>query len=64
MVDAALGEVLTTLAKMDWLIKYGEDSLRPEKRHGNFILMHKTSWVYYEPLGVVAACVSWNYRTF
>ncbi|EJD37102.1 Aldedh-domain-containing protein [Auricularia subglabra TFB-10046 SS5] len=61
MVDAALGEVLTTLAKMDWLIKYGEYSLKPEKRHGNFILMHKTSWVYYEPLGVVAACVSWNY---
>ncbi|KZV89342.1 ALDH-like protein [Exidia glandulosa HHB12029] len=61
MVDAVLGEILTTLAKMDWIIKHGENELRPQKRRGNFILMHKTSYVYYEPLGVVAAIVSWNY---
>lgn len=62
VVDAVLGEILTTLAKMDWIIKHGEKELRPQKRRGNFILMHKSSYVYYEPLGVVAAIVSWNYR--
>lgn len=32
MLDAALGEVMTTLEKLDWMIKYGEHYLKPEKR--------------------------------
>ena len=63
VVDAALGEILVTLSKLEWLINYGEDALKPQRRRGNFVLLHKTSTVYYEPLGVVAAIVSWNYRT-
>src|ERR1700731_1627577 len=47
---------------MDWLIKHGEKALRPEKRSSNLLLLHKRSTVYYDPLGVVAAIVSWNYR--
>lgn len=61
VLDAALGEIMTTLSKMEWLIKHGEVALRPDRRHGNLILSHKTSTVYYEPLGVIAAIVSWNY---
>ena len=64
VVDAALGEILVTLSKLEWLINYGEDALKPQRRRGNFVLLHKTSTVYYEPLGVVAAIVSWNYRTW
>ncbi|EIN13899.1 Aldedh-domain-containing protein [Punctularia strigosozonata HHB-11173 SS5] len=61
MLDAALGEILTTCSKMDWLIKHGERVLRPDSRYPNMMLLYKKSRVYYEPLGVVAALVSWNY---
>ncbi|KAF8464975.1 Aldehyde/histidinol dehydrogenase [Gautieria morchelliformis] len=61
MVDAALGEIITTCSKMEWLIKHGERALRPSTRRTPLILIHKSSKVYYEPLGVVAAIVSWNY---
>lgn len=64
MLDAALGEILTTCAKMDWLINHGERYLRPEKRHSSLLMFYKSSYVYYEPLGVVAAIVSWNYRPY
>jgi len=63
VVDAALGEILTTCSKMDWLLKHGQRALRPEKRSTNFILSYKSAKVHYEPLGVVAAIVSWNYRS-
>lgn len=63
VVDAALGEIITTCSKMEWLLKHGEQALRPSKRSTPLVLMHKSSKVYYEPLGVVCAIVSWNYRT-
>ncbi|KAF5386922.1 hypothetical protein D9615_001926 [Tricholomella constricta] len=61
LIDAALGEILTTCSKMEWLINHGENYLKPETRAGNFMLSYKRSEVHYEPLGVVAAIVSWNY---
>ncbi|CAD6888351.1 unnamed protein product [Tilletia controversa] len=60
-IDAAFGEILTTCSKLEWTIAHGERVLAPEKRPGNLLLMHKQCWVYHEPIGVVAACVSWNY---
>lgn len=63
VVDAALGEILTTCSKMDWLLRHGEKYLRPETRSSPLLLGYKKSEVHYEPLGVVAAIVSWNYRT-
>jgi acyl-CoA reductase-like NAD-dependent aldehyde dehydrogenase len=62
VVDAALGEIITTCSKLGWLIDHGEKALRPESRASNLILCYKKSMVYYEPLGVVAGIVSWNYR--
>lgn len=44
-------------------MNYGEAALRPETRHSNLMLSYKKSQVHYEPLGVVAAIVSWNYRS-
>lgn len=62
MIDAALGEILVTCSKLDYLIQWGEYYLKPESRSTNWILFYKSAKVYYEPLGVVAAIVSWNYR--
>lgn len=47
---------------MEWLLKHGEQALTPEKRASNFLLSYKKSYVLFEPLGVVAGIVSWNYR--
>ncbi|GAA6007415.1 hypothetical protein JCM11491_004155 [Sporobolomyces phaffii] len=61
LVDAAFGEILTTCEKLRWTIANGEEALKPEYRPTNLLLAHKVSKVVYEPLGVVAAIVSWNY---
>ena len=60
-IDAAFGELLTTASKLEWTITYGEPVLRPQTRRNNLLLAHKVSRVTHQPLGVVLACVSWNY---
>jgi len=60
-VDASFGEILVTAEKLKWVIQHGEKALRPEKRPTNFLMMYKQNVVKWEPLGVVAACVSWKY---
>lgn len=61
MVDAQLGEILVTAEKLQWTIKHGEAALRPSRRPTNLLMSYKKNTVHYEPLGVVAALVSWNY---
>lgn len=60
-VDASFGEILVTTEKLKWTIDHGEKALAPERRPTNFLMMYKKNMVTYEPLGVVSACVSWNY---
>ncbi|RXK39718.1 meiotic Sister-Chromatid recombination aldehyde dehydrogenase [Tremella mesenterica] len=60
-IDAMLGEILVTLSKIDWMLKYGQRVLSPQKRPTNLLLAHKVCNVHYHPLGCVLACVSWNY---
>jgi acyl-CoA reductase-like NAD-dependent aldehyde dehydrogenase len=60
-VDASFGEILVTAEKLKWTIDHGERALTAEARPTNFLMMYKKNTVTYEPLGVVAACVSWNY---
>jgi acyl-CoA reductase-like NAD-dependent aldehyde dehydrogenase len=60
-VDASFGEILVTTEKLKWTIDHGEKALTTERRPTNFLMMYKKNSVRYEPLGVVSACVSWNY---
>ncbi|PKY06766.1 betaine aldehyde dehydrogenase [Aspergillus campestris IBT 28561] len=60
-VDASFGEILVTAEKLKWTIDHGEKALTPNRRPTNFLMMYKKNMVTYEPLGVVSACVSWNY---
>src|ERR1700733_13988992 len=60
-IDACFGEILVTVEKLQWTIKHGERSLAPSRRPTNLLMCYKKNTVVYEPLGVVAACVSWNY---
>ncbi len=59
-VDASFGEILVTAEKLKWTIDHGEKALATEKRPTNFLMMYKVNEVRWEPLGVVAACVSWK----
>lgn len=61
LVDAQLGEILVTVEKMQWTLSHGEKALRPSPRPTSLLMAHKRNTVHYEPLGVVAALVSWNY---
>ncbi|KAK6355349.1 Meiotic Sister-Chromatid recombination aldehyde dehydrogenase [Orbilia brochopaga] len=60
-IDAFFGEILVTAEKINWLLKHGENALQTERRSVPFLMMYKAAEVRYEPMGVVAACVSWNY---
>jgi acyl-CoA reductase-like NAD-dependent aldehyde dehydrogenase len=61
MVDAQLGEILVTVEKIQWTLAHGEKALQPSRRPTNLLMAYKSNTVHYEPLGVVAALVSWNY---
>ncbi|KEY68699.1 hypothetical protein S7711_00573 [Stachybotrys chartarum IBT 7711] len=61
MVDAQLGEILVTAEKIQWTLRHGERALRPSRRPTNLLMSYKRNTVHYEPMGVVAALVSWNY---
>lgn len=60
-VDAFFGEILVSVEKLKWTIDHGEKALRPSKRPTNLLMMYKKNTVFFEPLGVIAALVSWNY---
>lgn len=59
-VDASFGEILATCEKISWTIKQGEAALSPEIRRGNLLMCYKRNEVRCEPLGLVAALVSWK----
>lgn len=61
MLDASLGEILTTLEKIRWLMAEGEKVLKPSRRTVGPMSSHKLAEVTYEPLGVIGAIAPWNY---
>ncbi|RCH86189.1 Meiotic Sister-Chromatid recombination aldehyde dehydrogenase [Rhizopus azygosporus] len=61
MIDASLGEVITTCAKLRWTIDNGESVLADDYRSPGLMMMYKNAKIVYQPMGVVAALVSWNY---
>ena len=61
VVDALLGEVLTTCEKIQTIVNYGELWLQPQYRPVSWLMMHKTAMVEYVPLGVIATIAPWNY---
>ncbi|CAI0466999.1 unnamed protein product [Linum tenue] len=61
MVDASLGEIMTTCEKITWLLSEGERWLKPEYRSSGRSMIHKKAKVEFHPLGVIGAIVSWNY---
>lgn len=52
---------MVTVEKLQWTIKHGEKALKPSRRPTNLLMCYKKNTVVYEAMGVVSACVSWNY---
>ncbi|KAL5541966.1 hypothetical protein UlMin_009676 [Ulmus minor] len=61
VIDASLGEIMTTCEKITWLLSEGEQWLKPEYRSSGRSMFYKRSKVEFHPLGVIGAIVSWNY---
>ena len=59
-LDAALGEILVTTEKLQYLLDHGEKALTPEKRSTSLMMRYKKAELRFEPMGVVAALVSWK----
>lgn len=59
-VDAVLGEVMTTCEKIRTICAAGELWLKPEYRESGPMLMYKSAWVEYVPLGVIATIAPWK----
>lgn len=61
VLDACLGEVLTTTEKIRTVNAWGELWLQPSYRPTGPLMMHKIACVEYVPLGVIAPIAPWNY---
>jgi len=62
VLEATLGEVMTTCEKIRWLIANGESVLRPESRRvATLLAFMKKAHVEYSPMGVIGVIVPWNY---
>eukprot|EP00970_Alexandrium_tamarense_P002880 scaffold417_cov184-Alexandrium_tamarense.AAC.9 len=60
-VDALLGEILTTCEKIRTLLHHGETWLERSPRDVNPMMMHKSAYVEYVPIGVLGIIAPWNY---
>lgn len=56
-----MGEIMTTLEKIRYLINFGEDAIKPSHRRVPMAFAHRTARVDYLPLGVIGAIIPWNY---
>ncbi|CAG8459741.1 11903_t:CDS:2 [Acaulospora colombiana] len=60
-VDAKFGEIMVTCEKIRWTIKNGEKAISTQYQESPIIMPYKIPKIEFEPLGVVAALISWNY---
>ncbi|CAN0037093.1 unnamed protein product, partial [Phaeothamnion confervicola] len=60
-LDALLGEIITTCEKIRTVCAEGEGWLRPERRPTGPLMVHKSAYVEYRPLGVIGVIAPWNY---
>jgi aldehyde dehydrogenase (NAD+) len=59
--DALISEIFGVLDALAWIEKFAPKALADRKVHTPLVLMGKTSWLYFEPLGTVLIISPWNY---
>lgn len=60
MLEAYLGEILTSCEKLRYTICYGEEHLQPEDRRVPLLMFLKKAEVQYHPLGVIGVIIPWS----
>lgn len=60
-IEALLGEIMTTCEKIRTINAQGEGWLQPQYRTPGPMMMHKTAYVEFQPLGVLGVIAPWNY---
>jgi len=60
-IEALLGEIMTTCEKIRTVNAQGEAWLKPQYRTPGPMMMHKTAYVEFQPLGVLGVIAPWNY---
>ena len=60
-LGASFGEVLPSCEKIQWMIDNGEKVLLPENRAAARLMMYKSAWIEYVPLGVLGIISPFNY---
>jgi acyl-CoA reductase-like NAD-dependent aldehyde dehydrogenase len=60
-VEALAGDVLTSVAMLDYYVTHAASILAPERRPGGIMFPGSTFSVEWAPLGVVAVIAPWNY---
>jgi succinate-semialdehyde dehydrogenase/glutarate-semialdehyde dehydrogenase len=62
VVESAIVDVAQTSLVLDWLARYAERYLAPERiPNPQAVVKHKRHWVLHRPLGVVGIIGPWNY---
>jgi aldehyde dehydrogenase (NAD+) len=59
--DALISEIFGVLDALAWIEKFAPKVLADRKVHTPLVLMGKSSWLYFEPLGTVLIISPWNY---
>ncbi|WP_395345018.1 coniferyl aldehyde dehydrogenase [Ningiella sp. W23] len=62
--DTRIGDILTTVATINYCIKHLKKWMRRSKRHTSVLFFPSTAYVEYQPKGVVGIIVPWNYPLF
>ncbi|GAA5131737.1 coniferyl aldehyde dehydrogenase [Thalassotalea piscium] len=62
--DSKLGDILTTVAGINYSMSRLKQWMKPEKRHVGMLFQPASARVEYQPLGVIGIMVPWNYPVF
>jgi coniferyl-aldehyde dehydrogenase len=62
--DSKMGDVIPTLANIDYTIKHLKGWMKPSKRKVGLMFQPAKTFVMYQPLGVVGIITPWNYPVF
>ncbi len=63
-LDDAKLEIILAIAHIDWAARHARPVLRARRVRGGMTAANLTSWVEYQPLGVVGVIGPWNHPVF
>jgi coniferyl-aldehyde dehydrogenase len=62
--DTLFGELIPTIAHINYTLKRLKRWMKPSRRHSNLLLFPSSVKVHYQPLGLIGVIVPWNYPVY